>query len=204
MIYAIEAIGLDRVKFGKAKDPKARFKTLSTGSPVPLQLIIIAPWPDLYEGVIHRAFNSERITGEWFLATKRVEEFCHLMGAPGLTEIERFEKSMAYIDGLKCLEGAAKRLATGPENQSDRKVRGSTPPTFANSPSSSGRTAGLGPANGGSNPSGETKPLTPAERQRKRRERLRADPAKWLEHLESDRSRKAAKRGQQAPHEEEA
>ena len=28
-------------------------------------------------------------------------------------------------------EGAAKRLATGPENQSDRKVRGSTPPPSA-------------------------------------------------------------------------
>ena len=100
MIYAIEAIGLDRVKFGKAKDPEARFKILSTASPVPLQLIIVAPWPDIYEGVIHRAFAEERITGEWFLATKRVEKFCHVMGAPASTDSERFLNSMAYIDRL--------------------------------------------------------------------------------------------------------
>ena len=37
---------------------------------------------------------------------------------------------------------------------------GSTPPTFANAPSSNGRTAGLGPVNAGSNPAGATKAFT--------------------------------------------
>ncbi len=36
MIYAIEAVGLERVKFGKAINPAVRLKELSTGSPVPL------------------------------------------------------------------------------------------------------------------------------------------------------------------------
>ena len=36
-------------------------------------------------------------------------------------------------------------------------------------------------------------PLTPAEKQKAYRERLRADPVKWLEHLESERLRKANK-----------
>lgn len=52
------------------------------------------------------------------------------------------------------------------------KPGGSTPPTFANPPSSSGRTAGLGPANGGSNPSGGTRALTPAQRHKRYREKL--------------------------------
>ena len=45
---------------------------------------------------------------------------------------------------------------------------GSTPPTFANAPSSSGRTAGLGPANGGSNPPGATSSV--AERMKDERD----------------------------------
>lgn len=104
MIYAIEAIGLDRVKFGRAKNPDARFRVLSTGSPVPLDLIIVAPWPDHYEGVIHRAFADERITGEWFMITKRVERFCHAMGMPGVSDRERLEMSMAVLESVapKC------------------------------------------------------------------------------------------------------
>ena len=121
MIYAIEAVGLDRVKFGKAKDPEARFRILSTASPVPLQLIIVAPWPDFYEGVIHRAFAEERITGEWFLATKRVEKFCHIMDGGGATESERFANSMAYIERI-CPAPAA-----GPITRPAERIQGQVP-----------------------------------------------------------------------------
>lgn len=40
-------------------------------------------------------------------------------------------------------------------------------PTLTDAPSSSGRIAGLGPADVGSNPAGATKSLTPAEKQKR-------------------------------------
>lgn len=149
MIYAIEAIGLDRVKFGKARNPWDRVKLLATGSPVPLELIIAAPWPDYYEGVIHRAFADERIAGEWFLATKRIERFCHIMDGGGLTDSECFTKSMAFIDNL------------GPASAKQAPVVSGEEAASAGKPQSAETLAGMrqGP------------PLTPAEKQRRYRER---------------------------------
>ena len=197
MIYAIEAIGLDRVKFGKAKDPEARCKILSTASPVPLQLIIVAPWPDIYEGVIHRAFSEERITGEWFLATKRVEKFCHVMGAPASTDSERFLNSMAYIDRIcsapsvmpkvrlmsQSLTEMAEDVLRDIEGSAEKQLEGSAIGVVTPGQDQSGKSAGL--ASG---------PLTPAEKQKAYRER-HGDKARAANKLRMRKSRDADRGG---------
>ena len=75
MIYAIEAVGLDRVKFGRAADPDERLRALSTGSPVPLKILAVAEWPDDHETIIHDAFRDFRVCGEWFDVRPIVAEF---------------------------------------------------------------------------------------------------------------------------------
>ena len=138
MIYAIEAVGLDRVKFGRAKNPRSRLGAFATGSPVPLRLIAVAEWPDDHERIIHDAFSTSRAGGEWFHMTYPVEEFIQTLICPNSTFSEKY---------WACMDILAE----------------------ASPPSSSGRTAGLEPANGGSNPSGGA--MTQAEKQKAYRER---------------------------------
>lgn len=135
MIYAIEAIGLDRVKFGRAKNPKNRLDAFATGSPVPLRLLAVAEWPDDHEWIIHDAFSTSRAGGEWFHMTYPVGEFVQTLICPNSTFSEKYRACMDILAEAKS----------------------------ANPPSSSGRTAGLEPASGGSNPSGGTKALTHGE-----------------------------------------
>ncbi len=62
--YFIEAVGLDKIKIGRARDVAKRLATLQTGSAVPLKLL--ATTDTIPERELHRRFRSQRISGEWF------------------------------------------------------------------------------------------------------------------------------------------
>jgi hypothetical protein len=58
--------GVDAVKIGKSKKPFARKKELQTGSPHKLELIGQIVGDEELEHTIHRALESQRMSGEWF------------------------------------------------------------------------------------------------------------------------------------------
>lgn len=97
MIYAIQAVGLDLVKIGKAKDPEKRLKMLQTGSAVPLHLVASVAWSDLHEGMIHRRFAAHRRLGEWFEINDEISEFVQVMNCPNATEQKKFEVAMQIL-----------------------------------------------------------------------------------------------------------
>lgn len=54
------------VKIGSARSPTNRLRGLSTGSPVPLELMAVMPGFPADEAEIHRRFKANRERGEWF------------------------------------------------------------------------------------------------------------------------------------------
>ena len=65
--YFIRATRSGLIKIGCASDPEARLRTLSTGSPEPLELLAV--WRDggrWAERQMHELFASFRSHGEWF------------------------------------------------------------------------------------------------------------------------------------------
>lgn len=75
-LYAISD-GIGNVKFGVAKDPRARLKEMQTGNAHPLQLLFeieseashgrnAAVGAYQMEHVIHQWVRQKRMTGEWF------------------------------------------------------------------------------------------------------------------------------------------
>lgn len=101
MIYAIEAVGLDRVKFGRARNPASRIKELSTGSPVPLRMAGAEQWPDDHEALIHDIFSDFRTCDEWFDIKEIVGDFIHAFSCPNVSFDDR------YLSCMKILWGGA-------------------------------------------------------------------------------------------------
>ena len=66
MIYAIEALGSNCIKFGIAKRVGYRQRVLQTGSPYELAVRAIADWPDSAEQRIHDFLAADHVRGEWF------------------------------------------------------------------------------------------------------------------------------------------
>lgn len=66
MIYAIEAVGTEYVKFGIAQNLKRRLVFLQVGCPLELRNIASANWPDSEEDAIHFFLADKRLRGEWF------------------------------------------------------------------------------------------------------------------------------------------
>lgn len=73
MIYAIRA-GDVAVKFGVAKDPEDRLKTLQTGCPHKLELIAVMDLPHTNERLMHKYLSEHRLMGEWFKPCEKVTE----------------------------------------------------------------------------------------------------------------------------------
>jgi hypothetical protein len=67
--YFVEAIGLKRIKIGRARDVAQRLATLRTGSAVPLVLRATTTIP---ERDLHRRFRRDRVCGEWFNFTDEI------------------------------------------------------------------------------------------------------------------------------------
>lgn len=65
-IYAIRAIGTNRIKIGTTLNLQKRRSSVQTGCPYPVE--IVAYWEGDYrlETLIHRYFEKRRKQGEWF------------------------------------------------------------------------------------------------------------------------------------------
>ena len=66
MIYAIEALGLSFIKFGRTQNIEHRLTSLQIGCPVQLAVLATADWPNESEYVIHQLLADRRGLGEWF------------------------------------------------------------------------------------------------------------------------------------------
>jgi hypothetical protein len=69
VIYAIEAVGLNAVKVGYARDAEAvhyRLMTLQIGCPAELRLVATREGDKRLEAALHREWASHAIRGEWF------------------------------------------------------------------------------------------------------------------------------------------
>lgn len=66
-IYAVEAVGLDRVKIGFTRNLQSRARVLVSGSPVPLRWLGAVKVDDASEETkIHSLLNAHRLHNEWF------------------------------------------------------------------------------------------------------------------------------------------
>lgn len=80
-VYLIKSeslLGDLNYKIGISKTPEKRLKSLQTGNPNKLEIIFLfqTKWNTLLETTLHRTFNIERETGEWFsLTSEQVDNF---------------------------------------------------------------------------------------------------------------------------------
>lgn len=74
-VYFIAAPLGGVIKIGKTTDMKKRLSTLSTMSPVPLEVISTVQYDDNLEARIHRHLKDHRSHGEWFHSDEPVLEF---------------------------------------------------------------------------------------------------------------------------------
>lgn len=67
-IYLLFAYYTDLLKIGYSQDPIKRFKSLKTGSPLPLGFCtcVFLPNPAMHEAILHEKYASFRTKGEWF------------------------------------------------------------------------------------------------------------------------------------------
>lgn len=90
-VYFIEAVGLDLIKIGFARNVSQRLADLQSASPVELRLLgIMSSCGVVTEREIHRTLASHRVRGEWFSRCKKIEEFLKRLERP-LSEDERLE-----------------------------------------------------------------------------------------------------------------
>lgn len=66
LVYFIEAVGLDLVKIGYARDIDERLRKLAPGCPAPLRLLGVMPGGPSTEHHLHATLHSLRAHGEWF------------------------------------------------------------------------------------------------------------------------------------------
>jgi hypothetical protein len=95
MIYAIECVGADYIKFGwsctyafcngssREKSAVRRRNQLQTGCPFVLRVILVAVWPDSEdlqrEAEIHNYLAPDRARGEWFRRSERTAHVIQCM-----------------------------------------------------------------------------------------------------------------------------
>jgi hypothetical protein len=65
-VYAVHAVGTDRIKIGYSVDPEQRLNKLQTGSPIELELVAKWKGTDQDERELHRILAEFRAQGEWF------------------------------------------------------------------------------------------------------------------------------------------
>jgi len=72
-VYFIECG--NRMKIGVSVCPQDRVKQLQTGSPSPLVLRAAVSGGHNVEKELHHKFSDERLDGEWFLLSQRLEKY---------------------------------------------------------------------------------------------------------------------------------
>jgi hypothetical protein len=84
-IYFVQGECGGPIKVGYSKDPDSRFKTLQTGYPDILKMLLIIPGSEKTESYIHKMFDEYRINGEWFkpgeFVLEKIEHFRQKYGA---------------------------------------------------------------------------------------------------------------------------
>ena len=74
-VYFIEAVGLDLVKIGFARDVAQRLTDLQCGSPVALRLLGTIPGGLGMELFFHKDLAEYRVRGEWFALSDRLKKY---------------------------------------------------------------------------------------------------------------------------------
>lgn len=70
VVYFIKPIGLTGpIKIGFSANPVMRLKPLTSWSPIPLEIAVIAPGTFSHEKLLHEWFAPHRLHGEWFSVT---------------------------------------------------------------------------------------------------------------------------------------
>jgi hypothetical protein len=72
-VYFIEAVGLDMIKIGYARDIPERLRKLSPGCPVPMRLLGTVPGGLRTEQQYHERLAGCRDHGEWFRRCPELE-----------------------------------------------------------------------------------------------------------------------------------
>ena len=84
------------VKIGRAANPKARLKSLQTGSSSPLELIKVIPNHSGHlETELHKKFASLRQRGEWFRYTRAIRNYLGILSPQDALlkqELQQFAK----------------------------------------------------------------------------------------------------------------
>jgi hypothetical protein len=81
-VYFIEAVGLNVIKIGYARDIGERIRKLRPGCPAPLRLLGTAPGGLSAEQEFHRTLAAHRIHGEWFRRCPELEKVLAGIDAP--------------------------------------------------------------------------------------------------------------------------
>lgn len=87
IVYAISAPGSGRIKIGRTLDIDRRFSSLSTSSPLPLELLGHTWLPDDAEAALHDYLKDDRSHGEWFIATMKVQKVADLIAKGAAKEL---------------------------------------------------------------------------------------------------------------------
>jgi hypothetical protein len=74
-VYFARALEMDCVKIGFAHDVASRVASIQVAQPYTLEVMATVPGGVRHEGLVHTAFNAERIRGEWFRLSPRLRSF---------------------------------------------------------------------------------------------------------------------------------
>lgn len=90
LIYVIQGLEDGPVKIGYVSEPQLltlRVSSLQCGNPYPLRVLATAVGFMRDEQRLHKLFKAERLTGEWFSYSKRLQVFVAQIGAKMPLEI---------------------------------------------------------------------------------------------------------------------
>lgn len=79
MIYAIQAVGTQYIKFGKANSVGKRLNQLETCCPHDLHIEAVADWPDAEERKIHEYLKECLVRREWFTQCEKTAQIVQMM-----------------------------------------------------------------------------------------------------------------------------
>jgi hypothetical protein len=93
-VYFVTCREANAVKIGFSVEPRARLPEIQWGCPLPLTLEAIMPGDHQEEARLHRWFEEDRITGEWFRLTDMLELVIANNAVPHLAGLKRDLKAL--------------------------------------------------------------------------------------------------------------
>jgi hypothetical protein len=107
IVYAISAPGSGRIKIGRTLNIDRRFSSLSTASPLPLELLGHCWLPDDAEADLHKYLEDDHSHGEWFIATIKVQEIAALIAAGNVRELAQTVGILGLLESSRAPTNAA-------------------------------------------------------------------------------------------------